>query len=197
MLIGLLLAGPGVLATITFAPLVIMLFYSAKFGAAVAILRWICLGATLQVITWPMGFIIVAKNNRMLYFLVELSWAIFAVGSAYIGILLFGVTGAGIASFVACVFHAFLIYPIVHRLTGFQCSPENLQIGSIYCASIGVAFSGFFLFSFVTATLVATIVLLLNTTYSIRSLLRIVPLKDLPAPFRRIALICGLKRAEV
>ncbi len=33
-LVGLLLAGPGVIATLTFAPLVIALFYSAKFGAA-------------------------------------------------------------------------------------------------------------------------------------------------------------------
>ena len=34
-LVGLLIAGPGVLATLTFAPLVITLFYSAKFVAAV------------------------------------------------------------------------------------------------------------------------------------------------------------------
>ena len=67
-LVGLLLAGPGVIATLTFAPLVIALFYSAKFGAAVVILRWICLGAMLQVITWPMGFIIVAKGKPGLYF---------------------------------------------------------------------------------------------------------------------------------
>jgi len=62
--VGLLLAGPGVLGTLTFAPVVIALFYSGKFGAAVGILRWICLGTTLQVITWPMSFIIVAKGSR-------------------------------------------------------------------------------------------------------------------------------------
>jgi PST family polysaccharide transporter len=43
-LIGLLLAGPGVVATLTFAPLVIAVLYSAKFAAAVTLLRWICLG---------------------------------------------------------------------------------------------------------------------------------------------------------
>ena len=63
VLIGLLLASPGVIATLTFAPTVIALFYSSKFGAAVGVLRWICLGTLLQVITWPMGFIIVAKVN--------------------------------------------------------------------------------------------------------------------------------------
>ena len=70
--IGLLLAGPGVLATLTFAPLVIALFYSAKFGPAVEILRWICLGMTLRVASWPMGFILLAKGARKTFFWSEL-----------------------------------------------------------------------------------------------------------------------------
>lgn len=75
-LVGLLLAGPGVIATLTFAPMVIALLYSAKFGAAVQVLRWICLGATLQVITWPMSFIIVAKGRQAIFFCVELAWGV-------------------------------------------------------------------------------------------------------------------------
>jgi PST family polysaccharide transporter len=39
--VSLLLAGPGIIATLTFAPLVIALFYSAKFAEAVEVLRWI------------------------------------------------------------------------------------------------------------------------------------------------------------
>ena len=62
--VGLLLAGPGVLGTLTFAPLVIQLFYSARFGPAVEILRWICLGMMLRVASWPMGYILLAKGAR-------------------------------------------------------------------------------------------------------------------------------------
>ena len=62
--VSLLLAGPGVIGTLTFAPLVIQLFYSAKFGPAVDILRWICLGMTFRVASWPMGFILLAKGAR-------------------------------------------------------------------------------------------------------------------------------------
>ena len=39
--ISLLIAGPGVIATLTFAPLVIAVFYSAAFWPAVSLLRWI------------------------------------------------------------------------------------------------------------------------------------------------------------
>ena len=55
--VSLLLAGPGILATLTFAPLVIALFYSTRFGGAVEVLRWICLGMAMRVITWPIGYI--------------------------------------------------------------------------------------------------------------------------------------------
>ena len=61
--VGLLIAGPGLLATLTFAPLVIQLFYSDKFGPAVEILRWICLGMMLRVTSWPMGFMLIAKGK--------------------------------------------------------------------------------------------------------------------------------------
>ena len=39
--ISLLLAGPGVIATLSFATLVLALFYSVEFQAAVGLLRWI------------------------------------------------------------------------------------------------------------------------------------------------------------
>ena len=60
--VGLLLAAPGVLATLTFAPLVIWLFYSSAFAPAVEILRWICLGMMMRVASWPMAFVLVAKG---------------------------------------------------------------------------------------------------------------------------------------
>jgi antigen flippase len=64
--ISLLLAGPGVLATLVFSPLVIALFYSAEFNEAVGILRWICLGGNTCDI-WPIGFIILAKGAQKIF----------------------------------------------------------------------------------------------------------------------------------
>jgi len=60
-LVSLLLAGPGILGTLTFAPTVIALFYSARFVAATEVLQWICLGMAMRVIIWPVGFVILAK----------------------------------------------------------------------------------------------------------------------------------------
>ena len=79
-----MLAGPGVLATLTFAPLAITLFYSARFMPAVDILRWICLGTLLQVVTWPIGFIIIAKAKQMIFFWCEFAWALASLALAWV-----------------------------------------------------------------------------------------------------------------
>ena len=87
--VSLLLAGPGVIATLTFAPLVIALFYTPKFEGAVEILRWLCLGMTLRVISWPMGFIIVAKDVQNLLIFSELAWTVVYLGLAWVCVSVF------------------------------------------------------------------------------------------------------------
>ena len=190
-LVGLLLAGPGVLATLTFAPLVIALFYSAKFGAAVGLLRWICLGATLQVITWPMGFIIVAKGNQTVFFLAELAWTIVAVALAYTCISHFGLNGAGIAFFGSYVFHACLIYPIVHRLSGFRWSRDSRVNGLFFLSLIALVFCGFYALPLLLAASAGMLAVVLGTVYSIRVLLTLVSLDQIPRPLRQLVVRFG------
>jgi antigen flippase len=185
-LVGLLLAGPGVIATLTFAPLVISLLYSSKFGAAVGILRWICLGASLQVITWPMGFIIVAKGNQNLFFLADLAWTVVAVGLAWVCIGSFGVNGAGIAFFGSYVFHGLMIYPIVRWLSGFRWSRENKQTGLLFLCLIAVVFCGFYVLPTLLAGCVGTLAVILSGAYSLRILLKLISLDQIPRPMRRL-----------
>lgn len=185
-LVGLLLAGPGVLATLTFAPLVISMFYSAKFGAAVGVLRWICLGATLQVVTWPMGFIVVAKGRQGLFFGSELAWTIVAVGMAWFCIKFFGLNGAGIAFLGSYIFHGFLTYPIARWLTGFRWSTENKRIGLIYLSLICIGFCGFYVLPLLAATCVAAMTLVVGSAYSVRALLKMVSLHRIPLPVQRL-----------
>ncbi|WP_433968440.1 O-antigen translocase [Tunturiibacter gelidiferens] len=185
-LIGLLLAGPGVLATLTFAPLVIMLFYSAKFGASAELLRWICLGNALQVVTWPMGFIIVAKGNQKLFFLAEFSWTVVAIALAWLCLRWFGLNGAGIAFFGSYVFHLFLIYPISRWMTGFRWSRENAQNTVAFLALMGLVFGGFYVVPVLWATGIGMLATIASAVYSMRVLLRLVPLERVPGHVRRL-----------
>ncbi|MGA7795790.1 MAG: O-antigen translocase [Candidatus Acidiferrales bacterium] len=190
--IGLLLAGPGVIATLTFAPLVVALFYSAKFAAAVGILRWICLGVTLQVITWPMGFIIIAKGKSIVFFSAELAWTIVAIGLAWGCVKLFGLDGAGIAFFGAYIFHYFLIYPIVRHLSGFRWSTNNRWTILFFVSLIAALFCALSVLKPIPASGVGTLAAILSCIYSIRILLKLVPLDRLPRPALQLLTILGV-----
>lgn len=189
--ISMLLAGPGVLATITFTPIVLVLFYSAEFNAAVEVLRWICLGATLQVITWPMGFIIVAKKEQNIFILAELAWTVVNVALSWVCIKFFGLSGAGIAFFASYVFHGILIYPISRQLSGFRWSAENRQTGLILFALIAVVFCGFQLIPFWLATTVGTLAVVINGIYSVRTFINLISLDRIPQPLARFLVNLG------
>jgi PST family polysaccharide transporter len=183
--VGLLLAGPGVLATLTFAPVVIALFYSAKFGAAVGILRWICLGAILQVISWPMSFIIVAKARQAIFFGTELAWALSSLVLALVCVRYFGLNGAGMAFFGSYVCYGILLYPIVRRLSGFRWSAANKQTGLLFLSLIAVVFCGIYVLPLIWAACLGTLAALVGGFYSIRVLFTLVSWSQIPGPIQR------------
>jgi PST family polysaccharide transporter len=194
--ISLLLAGPGVLATLAFAPVVISLFYSGRFDGAVGILRWFCLGMTLRVITWPMGFIILAKGESKFFFLTELAWTLVNVGLSWICVRSFGLNGAGIAFFGSYIFHGLMVYPIVRHLSGFGWSAQNRQAGPFFLSLIAGVFCGFYLFPLWLATAIGTLATLLSGVYSIRALLNLVSIERIPRPILRLLARFGLARSN-
>jgi enterobacterial common antigen flippase len=195
-LVGVLLAGPGVLATLTFAPLVIALLYSAKFGAAVGVLRWICLGTMLQVITWPMGFIIVAKGRLGLFFFSELAWAIVAASLAWVCVKFYGLSGAGIAFFGSYIFHGILTYPIARWLTGFQWSAACKQKGLIFLVLIGLVFGSFYALPILWAAGLGSLAAIASGAYSIRVLAELLSFEQIPHPLRRLIVAFGLMHSR-
>ncbi|MEC4747008.1 O-antigen translocase [Methylomicrobium sp. Wu6] len=178
--VSLLLAGPGVLATLTFAPLVIGLFYTPKFEGAVEILRWLCLGMTLRVISWPMGFIINAKGVQNLIIFSELAWAVVYLGLAWVCVSFFNLKGAGIAFFGSYIFHVLMIYLIVRRLSGFRWSTSNIHTSFLFLALIAVVFCSFYTLPSLLALGVGTLAVLLSGVYSIQVLLNLIPINRIP-----------------
>jgi enterobacterial common antigen flippase len=191
-LVGILVAGPGVLATLTFAPLVISLLYSARFGGAVGVLRWICLGATLQVITWPMGFIIIAKGKQGFFIFSEVAWTVVAIALAWLCVTRYGVNGAGIAFFLSYVFHGVITYPIVSYLTGFRWSTENKKQGTIFFLLIAAVFGGFYVLPVVWAAGLGCFAALASALYAARMILTLVSPDQVPRQLRRLFAVTKL-----
>jgi antigen flippase len=140
--VGLLLAGPGLFGTLVFAPLVIDIFYSARFQPAVEILRWICLGMMLRIGSWPMGIVLLAKGVGKIYFLWELASNTAFVSLIGAGVLVFGLKGSGIGFFAMYVFYWVGIYILVRHLTGFRWSAANGRWALIFVPLLGAVFVG-------------------------------------------------------
>lgn len=184
--VGLLLAGPGVIATLTFAPLVIMLFYSARFYEAVEVLRWFCLGVALRMITWSMGFIIVAKNRKVIFLGTDVAWILVNLSLTWFCVKAFGLSGTGMAFFGSYVFHGLMIYPIARSLSGFHWSAANRKTGLLFLSSITVVFCGFYVLPPFLAYSVGTLALILHSVYSIKTLLSLVSSDRIPQPVQRL-----------
>ncbi len=184
--VGLLLAGPGLIATLTFAPLFIELFYSARFGAAVEVLRWICLGMMVQVASWPMAFIMVAKGSRRPYFWCELTGMVAQVGLVWLGVDTFGLSGTGIAFFVGHVVYFVLVYIVVRALSGFRWSRGNKRLGLMYVSVItGIFLSWYWLPKMVT-NLSGALLALIMGIHSLRRLCALVSIARLPRAGQRL-----------
>ena len=139
--VSMLLAGAGVMGTLALTPIVLAVFYSAQFGAAAPVMQWICLGMTLRVVTWPMGFIIVAKNAQRIFIATELAWAVVNVGLSWICIERFGLVGAGIGFFGSYVFHWVMIQWVVRRMSGFSWSRANRVATPLMLLAIAAVFA--------------------------------------------------------
>ncbi len=116
----LLLCSPVILAMLGLGPWVIHLLYSAEFGAAVDILRWHLLGDILKVMSWPLGFAIVASGAGKTFVLTEsVGMGVFVLG-VLIGLPLIGVKATGVA-FLACyVIYLPMVWWIGRRRIGFR-----------------------------------------------------------------------------
>jgi len=138
--VGLLLATPGVLATLTFAQLVIHAFYSAKFAPAAEILRWLILGMLLRVVCWPMGFLLPARSERKLFFWTQIIINATQLGLIWVGVRLWGLAGIGMGFSAGEVFSCCLIYLVVKRLAGFHISSSNIRHAMVAAPAISLVF---------------------------------------------------------
>ena len=126
--IAIIFAAPVLLAVLAFSPLVINLLYSSEFSNSVEILRWQVFGDVLKVISWPLGFIIVAKGYSKLFFFTELLWNSSYIFLVYFGIEIFGIEITGYAFAASYLGYLLAVYVVSRRINTFQWSIYNIKL---------------------------------------------------------------------
>ncbi|CAM5798263.1 O-antigen translocase [Rhizobacter fulvus] len=182
-MVSLLMSGMGVVATLTLAPWVVTLLYSAKFTPATELLRWVCLGMALRVITWPLGYILVAKGRRTQFVMADLLWTLVNIGLTWVCVQWFGLVGAGMAFFGSYLFHFCVVYPMCRRASGFRWSSATARTAVAFVTVIAAVHVAFLWFSPSIALAFGLVAVVASALISLIALRRLVSPQRLPKRF--------------
>ena len=112
---GLLLGVPLIMALLTLGKLSLRLLYANDFDAAIPLLTWMTWGVFLRLITWPLGFWLLARGSSRLVVWLEALGAFVATLLPVLLLPRFGLVSASAAFAIAAVAYGVAI-GIVFRL---------------------------------------------------------------------------------
>jgi PST family polysaccharide transporter len=139
--IGVLLALPGLLGTMALAPWILQIFYTREFLGSVELLQWFILGCLGRVISWPLGFVMLALGKGRWFLFTETSFNLVHVALVAVGLQLYGIEGVAIAFVVMYVGYIAAVLLVCRHLIGFKWSAECTQLGLLSLLVLGVIFT--------------------------------------------------------
>lgn len=138
---ALLMAAPILLAMITLAPWAIHILYAPTFAPATDVLRWQMLGNILKIISWPLGFIILALGRGKIYIFTELAWNVSYLAILLLGLERYGLVVTGIGFTIAYLVYYCVLSALAFKLIKYKQARRNLLYGvALIFASSGIIF---------------------------------------------------------
>ena len=103
--VALWLCGPMCVALIGLAPVAIYVLFSAEFAGSAEVLRWLLVADVLKVMAWPLGFVLLARNDGRRYLVLQTVSVVVMVAVAWLGLAGMGLVTASLAVLAMyCVF---------------------------------------------------------------------------------------------
>lgn len=167
---------PIIISLLLFSKIALVLLYSSEFSGASSVLNWQIFGTFFKVLSWPLGFILLAKSKGLLFFITEMLYLIVYIGSMYLLYPYFGFESVGIAYFIGYLAYLPIMIIIGRNLSEFSWTKENL-VSALICFIL-------ILLSFILARYNEVFVILpliLSGVFSLIKINRIFPLKSLPS----------------
>jgi PST family polysaccharide transporter len=125
--IVLTLAAPVIVWMIVCAPVLLRILYNPEFQAAATLLRLLLVGDVFKLVGWCIGFLLLARQAKIKFFIAELSWNVF-----FLAVLLpatgRGLEVAGVAYATAYVLYAFASLALAKRETAFVLARGNRRV---------------------------------------------------------------------
>lgn len=158
--------------------LLLSLLYSGSFESAYTLLNWRTIGMFFKVITWALGFVLLAKGKGMMYFISDTSYSIIYLACIYFLFPYYGLDSVGIAYMIAYISYLVIVYIMLRRLIGFRWTMENVKASVICLALILITFCAV-QYRTQQSLIIAVVVLLISIAYSVYQLNKAVQFKEL------------------
>jgi O-antigen/teichoic acid export membrane protein len=183
---ALLIAGPLIVGMIGFVHLIILVLYSNKFLPAVPMLEWQLAGTFVKVISWPLGFVLLALGKGNKFVISEALYFASYLLLIYVGWDFLFLEVAGTAFLVAYIIYlAYVLYEC-RKLIMFSYSRINFIILGV--TSVLVIFS-FMSSRFITSPdshFVSGVILIVSIVFSYFLLKKIISFKEIYAKIRNM-----------
>ncbi|MCG3864088.1 MULTISPECIES: O-antigen translocase [unclassified Photobacterium] len=118
--IALVFSSPIILCMLTFAPIIVKVLYSNDFYPSIEILRWQSFGDVLKILSWPLGFLLLAKGKTKSYFLIEMVWNISYFIFVYYGLKKYGIEVTGYCFVLSYFIYTIILFAMVNRECDFK-----------------------------------------------------------------------------
>lgn len=176
--IVLVIAVPMIVLLLLCSKIVLSLLYSPEFEGASTILDWQILGTFFKVLSWPLGFILLAKGKGLIYFLSEALFLMVYLGAIYCLYPVCGFESVGISYLIAYFLYLPVVFLLGCKLSKFQWTIDNIKIGFVSLILVLLAFS---IIKYIPnySIIVGVLLFVVSVSYSLYNLNKVFPLKSL------------------
>jgi len=126
--IGICLVLPGLFATAAFAEYLVPILYSREFENASSLIPLMVLGCLPRIISWPLGYIMLAKAASKLIIISEILLNIVNFLVVFFLIQKIGIWAPVLGSIIVRLFHIIITFIIGRHLINFYWSKQLLSI---------------------------------------------------------------------
>lgn len=180
----LVVASPVIVGMLLFSDFVLSLLYSSDFSSAGVILRWQLAGTFLKIVSWPVAFILLAKNRGLMFLITEVLFYAAYLLSAYLLYPHYGLEAAGIGYLIAYALYLPVIYFGGYSVSGFRWSRDVVKMIPVNLLLISASFYVSYIRNENMLWLVISI-FCISLLYAFFKLKKVFSLEDLKGWFRK------------
>ncbi|MFL9837880.1 oligosaccharide flippase family protein [Flavobacterium sp. ST-75] len=182
-ILSMLIMVPIVVFFLGFSTLIIRVFFSREFLAAVPVLSWAMVGMFFKAVSFSMGYVIIARADSKVFTKTAVIFNILYFLACFLGYYYFGLEGLGLGMAGYFLLHLVAIYFLIRIRYGIKPMPEFYYV---FLAGLSFCCIALVIYNLVSGSLniiLFTVLFILSVLYSLYEINKRIGLKNVLVKF--------------